>query len=120
MFNFNFNFFLPSLSVLCQHMQVTNVREAIRWLSYTYLYTRMTQVGQQLQRRCIVIVLSPTYCCAALYALSSIFLLVSAWLISCACLVPVPITTIRRTLCRMALAGRSLLRTRHWMGGGTN
>lgn len=26
-------------------VQVTNIREASQWLSYTYLYTRMTQVG---------------------------------------------------------------------------
>ena len=27
--------------------QVTNVKEATQWLSYTYLYTRMTQVGHR-------------------------------------------------------------------------
>lgn len=35
----------PSCRPASLGLQVTNVREASRWLSYTYLYTRMAQVG---------------------------------------------------------------------------
>lgn len=47
-------------------LKVTNVREASQWMSYTYLYTRMTQVGVWAGRNYATQVLhelNPAKCC---------------------------------------------------------